>query len=550
MSDFQIDLVKFLKLLKLTTGITSTQISNSCGFSKNTITYWKKGGKPQKSHLETLLKYLAKIEYKYINDDEGELIQSFQSLKFTCYILSKQNQLNEVSKKYNLEHRREFHLAFNNMVTTLEKLSQLTINEIEFSHLQALELANLIPFKYKNSIPQFLAEKFGVSKGQISKWRNGKEFPSEANLEKIKIFCDLPNLTALTTSFDNISLNENFSSFLKSPDLESQINDFIFIYKNGLLDYIFNYDYTQKLSKKIVDENFIYLNLFLDTKEFYAEKSKIIEGFNIECIHLLNDIYSKLFYNIGLSFIEWIEVNLNNDNLKTTMEHLQNKNIRGVYELGVLNNESINVTAENIDYLYSSWLNYSKYQNSYSKMNDWVSENLDSIFYILLFKFSKQNMQLREEWINQVLKSINVSNLHRPSKNRLNLFNDLYSTHIKNNDETIVLCFFKQFWALLLLRINEHDYSPYSLENYIDKVEQEMILSESLNLIFEVIKDYSNLNILPYPQSEDLDYLLSNEHIFRRIIKEHNSSNWYSRFESEEDFDYCRELTFIIKEIL
>ena len=276
-------LSSFLQVIKKKFGITSKLLANELEISKNTLTNWRKGYfNPNTGSIEKLYSYVCHFKIKYSDDISKDYyfsnlmedLDNLLSIEFDR-LLDESNPYKISNQKELLEERKSsFQKSFNNLIDFLSHVAKLFDSEYDenesidfklrgyqkremFDKLLDLKLIT----KNQNgriTIQKNLAKILNVSEAQISRWKNGNDYPSPERLIQIGKLLDLNS--DISIALREYKFHDFESMFLDSPSLSSNLEKFQQDYFNRIKKFIEISGYENNLESKIIEDNYLIFN--------------------------------------------------------------------------------------------------------------------------------------------------------------------------------------------------------------------------------------------------------------------------------------------------
>ncbi|WP_145379809.1 helix-turn-helix domain-containing protein [Staphylococcus cohnii] len=177
------------------------------------------------------------------NSQAQEMLEKFLDFGvFDMYVnfdnqdITKMSEKVDINKKIKKKYQKTFIENINNLIEFIDETTQYEVDTLCESHLfpdklvkrQVKEFYNKIPHEEDFDVPykissigeQWIQTNLGISKTQVKNWRNGKDRPSEENLEILK---KLVRRKGKSAFLGYTFLNEDFvNMFLPSLDIEAE----------------------------------------------------------------------------------------------------------------------------------------------------------------------------------------------------------------------------------------------------------------------------------------------------------------------------------------
>ncbi|EJN94419.1 helix-turn-helix domain-containing protein [Streptococcus ratti] len=560
---------EFLIQIKKDFGITTKDLTKELDFSKNTFTNWKTGNsKPTFELLDKFYKFLQNFEKIYninlsLNRDS---LTAFKQLRveidrqLVMYIQEDSMKRDiRLQKSLNADRKETFHKNFSDFIEFLTTVSKsykqeyateesdyLTLNgnqKREF--LDTLQSLKLIGFDVdtdeKNAIQKSLAKLIGVSEAQISRWKNGKDYPSQANLKRIgELFNSYSDTPFSSYSFDN---NRFQSIFIDTPKYSNVLHEFERTYFNYIKTLINSWGDRDRLKSKIIDESYV---MRYEDEDFEEIK-------NIFFRDSLMLFYKSFTYlNNDEEFQDWIHKQISN-------EDLESYRCGSTVNFELKKKEDFESIAEEIDDGFKQLDNFINYGAHFDNVRDSVLKNNDLLLFVKTQIEARKNNDVKKIFENAKEKFDAEGFIRDQSRNLCNHLT------MRNEDNSFdyVEAFYKQFWELITIKLRKPDTEIFPL----DKIYEEPHLNSdekiwnTLKENYEFLKNelhdiYSKVKAIYIKEDEMLifeliEYLENGESLFEDVLL--NDSNYmYEKnyYENSDDYDQMKEIERMYKAVI
>ena len=525
---FPILLSSFLQIIKKKFGITSKLLANDLKISKNTLTNWKKGiYYPNTGSIGKLYDYVCqfKIKYSYaISKDYyfSNLIEDLDNLLSIEFdrLLDESNPYKILNQKILLEERKSnFQKSFHNLIDFLSHVSKLFDSEYDDNESIDLKLRDyqkremfdkLLELKLitKNqngriTIQKNLAKILNVSEAQISRWKNGKDYPSPGRLIQIGKLLDLNS--DISIALREYKFHDFESMFINSPSLSSNLETFQQYYFNKIKKFIEISGYENNLKSKIIEDNYLIFN----ENEDLNEVQTIIFR---DCIMLLAKAFEVTENEDG--FLNWLYKEVQKEKINILMHGMLGQKLDTV--------EDCYKFAEQIDDGYKFLNNYIYSGENLELVKDYVLDNHSLFVLSKEFIDSFLNKDDFEAWFKstEVLFK-NKKFFRQQCQNICNALNN------RNEDNSLnyLEAFYNQFWILILYKNKSVnlEFKP-TQKAYLEIGEKGILqnLKEDYSLLKNTLKEiYNDRNIKFEKDSIQCSlksYLIDGEPVFEEIL--------------------------------
>ena len=525
---FPILLSSFLQIIKKKFGITSKLLANDLKISKNTLTNWKKGiYYPNTGSIGKLYDYVCqfKIKYSYaISKDYyfSNLIEDLDNLLSIEFdrLLDESNPYKILNQKILLEERKSnFQKSFHNLIDFLSHVSKLFDSEYDDNESIDLKLRDyqkremfdkLLELKLitKNqngriTTQKNLAKILNVSEAQISRWKNGKDYPSPGRLIQIGKLLDLNS--DISIALREYKFHDFESMFINSPSLSSNLETFQQYYFNKIKKFIEISGYENNLESKIIEDNYLIFN----ENEDLNEVQTIIFR---DCIMLLAKAFEVTENEDG--FLNWLYKEVQKEKINILMHGMLGQKLDTV--------EDCYKFAEQIDDGYKFLNNYIYSGENLELVKDYVLDNHSLFVLSKEFIDSFLNKDDFEAWFKstEVLFK-NKKFFRQQCQNICNALNN------RNEDNSLnyLEAFYNQFWILILYKNKSVnlEFKP-TQKAYLEIGEKGILqnLKEDYSLLKNTLKEiYNDRNIKFEKDSIQCSlksYLIDGEPVFEEIL--------------------------------
>ena len=545
-------LSSFLQVIKKKFGITSKLFANELEISKNTLTNWRKGYfNPNTGSIEKLYSYVCQFKIKYSNDISEdyylsnlvEELDNLLSIEFdrlldesNPYKILKQKELQE-------ERKSNFQKSFKNFIDFLSQVAKLYDSEYDKNESADLKLEgyqkkemfdNLLDLKLitkdqngRLAIQNNLAKILNVSEAQISRWKNGHDYPSFERLAQIG---ELLNLNSdISLALREYKFHDFESMFIYSPCLSNDLRRFQQDYLNTIKVFIEISGYKNTLESLIINDDYL---IFNDNEDLYEIRAIIYR----DCIMLLAKAF-EVIINEG-EFLDWLYKEIQKERINI-LKH-------GMLGYKLTTVEDCYKFAEEIDDGYKFLNNYIRYGENIELVEDFVLDNF-SLFVLskeFIDSFSKKDDFLI--WFKNSNALFKSENFFR-EKCR-NLCNDLNKRN-KDNSLNYLEAFFEQFWSLIQYKNKFVDIELTPLHKAYLEIGRNGILKNlkvDYLLLKNTIKKIYNTKHIKFEKGTLVyllkSYLIDGEQVFEDILFNDSHQIFESKMNSSRnEFEVVEE---------
>lgn len=521
-------LSSFLQIIKKKFGITSKLLASELEISKNTLTNWRKGNFiPNTCSIEKLYSYICQFEIKYSSD----IIQDnyFSNLiEELDYLLSIEfDRLLDESDPYKIlnqkklqeERKSNFQKSFNNLIDFLSHVSKLFDSEYDKNESIDLKLGGyqkremfdkLLDLKLitKNqngriAIQKNLAKILNVSEAQISRWKNGNDYPSPERLIQFGKLLDLNS--DISIALREYKFHDFESMFIYSPSLSNYLEKFQRDYFNKIKTFIKISGYNNTLESRIIEDNYL---IFSDNEDLIEVQTIIFR----DCIMLIAKAF-EVTENED-SFLNWLYKEVQKEKINILMHGMLGQKLDTV--------EYCYKFAEQIDDGYKLLNNYIHSGENLELVKDYVLENHSLFVLSKEFIDSFLNKDDFEAWFKSTEILFKSKKFFRQQCQ--NICNALNKRN-ENNSLNYLEAFYNQFWTLILYKNKSVDlelnpihkaYSEIGEKGILQNLEEDYLL---LKNTLEKIYNDKNIKFGKGSKQYSLkSYLMDGEKVFEEIL--------------------------------
>ena len=545
-------LSSFLRIIKKKFGITSKLLASELEISKNTLTNWRKGNFiPNTGSIEKLYSYVCQFKIKYSSDIIEDYYFS-NLIEELDYLLSIEfDRLLDESDPYKIlnqkklqeERKSNFQKSFNNLIDFLSHISKLFDSEYDKNESIDLKLGGyqkremfdkLLDLKLitKNqngriAIQKNLAKILNVSETQISRWKNGNDYPSPVRLIQIGKLLDLNS--DISIALREYKFHDFESMFINSPSLSSNLETFQQYYFNKIKKFIEISGYENNLKSKIIEDNYLIFN----ENEDLNEVQTIIFR---DCIMLLAKAFEVTENEDG--FLNWLYKEVQKEKINILMHGMLGQKLDTV--------EDCYKFAEQIDDGYKFLNNYIHSGENLELVIDYVLENHSLFILSKEFIDSFLNKDDFEAWFKStevLFKSKKF--FRRQCQNICNALNK----RDEDNSLNYLEAFYNQFWTLILYKNKSVELELNPIHKAYSEIGEKGILlnlEEDYSLLKNTLeKIYNDKNIKFEKGSKQYSlksYLMDGEQVFEEILLNDSQLIFDAKEEtSKDEFEIVEE---------
>ena len=545
-------LSSFLRIIKKKFGITSKLLASELEISKNTLTNWRKGNFiPNTGSIEKLYSYVCQFKIKYSSDIIEDYYFS-NLIEELDYLLSIEfDRLLDESDPYKIlnqkklqeERKSNFQKSFNNLIDFLSHISKLFDSEYDKNESIDLKLGGyqkremfdkLLDLKLitKNqngriAIQKNLAKILNVSETQISRWKNGNDYPSPVRLIQIGKLLDLNS--DISIALREYKFHDFESMFIDSPSLSSNLEKFQQDYFNRIKKFIEISGYENNLKSKIIEDNYLIFN----ENEDLNEVQTIIFR---DCIMLLAKAFEVTENEDG--FLNWLYKEVQKEKINILMHGMLGQKLDTV--------EDCYKFAEQIDDGYKFLNNYIHSGENLELVIDYVLENHSLFILSKEFIDSFLNKDDFEAWFKStevLFKSKKF--FRRQCQNICNALNK----RDEDNSLNYLEAFYNQFWTLILYKNKSVELELNPIHKAYSEIGEKGILlnlEEDYSLLKNTLeKIYNDKNIKFEKGSKQYSlksYLMDGEQVFEEILLNDSQLIFDAKEEtSKDEFEIVEE---------
>ncbi len=521
-------LSSFLQVIKKKFGITSKLLANELEISKNTLTNWRKGYfNPNTGSIEKLYSYVCHFKIKYSDDISKDYyfsnlmedLDNLLSIEFDR-LLDESNPYKISNQKELLEERKSsFQKSFNNLIDFLSHVAKLFDSEYDenesidfklrgyqkremFDKLLDLKLIT----KNQNgriTIQKNLAKILNVSEAQISRWKNGNDYPSPERLIQIGKLLDLNS--DISIALREYKFHDFESMFIYSPSLSNYLEKFQRDYFNKIKTFIKISGYNNTLESRIIEDNYL---IFSDNEDLIEVQTIIFR----DCIMLIAKAF-EVTENED-SFLNWLYKEVQKEKINILMHGMLGQKLDTV--------EYCYKFAEQIDYGYKLLNNYIHSGENLELVKDYVLENHSLFVLSKEFIDSFLNKDDFEAWFKSTEILFKSKKFFRQQCQ--NICNALNKRN-ENNSLNYLEAFYNQFWTLILYKNKSVDLELNPIHKAYSEIGEKGILQnleEDYSLLKNTLeKIYNDKNIKFEKGSKQYSlksYLMDGEKVFEEIL--------------------------------
>ena len=545
-------LSSFLQVIKKKFGITSKLLANELEISKNTLTNWRKGYfNPNTGSIEKLYSYVCDFKIKYSYDISKDYyfsnlmedLDDLLSIEFDR-LLDESNPYKISNQKELLEERKSsFQKSFNNLIDFLSYVAKLFDSEYDENESIDLKLRGyqkremfdkLLELKLitKNqngriTIQKNLAKILNVSEAQISRWKNGNDYPSPERLIQIGKLLDLNS--DISIALREYKFHDFESMFIDSPSLSSNLEKFQQDYFNRIKKFIEISGYENNLESKIIEDNYL---IFNDNEDLNEVQTIIFR----DCIMLLAKAFEVT--ENGDGFLDWLYKKVQQERINILMHGMLGQKLDTVeycYEF-----------AEKIDDGYKLLNNYIHSGENFELVKDYILNN-NSLF-VLSKEFidSFLNKDDFEAWFKST--EVLFKNKKFFRQQCQNICNSLNKRN-EDNSQNYLEAFYNQFWTLILYKNKSVDLELNPIHKAYSEIGEKGIsqnLEEDYSLLKNTLEKIYNDKNMKFEkgsmQCSLKSYLMDGEPIFEEILLNDSHLIFDAKMEtSKDEFEIVEE---------
>lgn len=545
-------LSSFLQVIKKKFGITSKLLANELEISKNTLTNWRKGYfNPNTGSIKKLYKFICHFKNKYSYDISKDYyfsnlmedLDNLLSIEFDR-LLDESNPYKISNQKELLEERKSsFQKSFNNLIDFLSHVAKLFDSEydenesIDFklSGYQKREMFDkLLDLKLitKNqngriTIQKNLAKILNVSEAQISRWKNGNDYPSPERLIQIGKLLDLNS--DISIALREYKFHDFESMFLDSPSLSSNLEKFQQDYFNRIKKFIEISGYENNLESKIIEDNYL---IFNDNEDLNEVQTIIFR----DCIMLLAKAFEVTENDDG--FLDWLYKKVQQERINILMHGMLGQKLDTV--------EYCYKFAEQIDDGYKFLNNYIHSGENPELVKDYVLNNHSLFALSKEFINSFSNKNEFETWFTETEVLFKSKNFFRQQCQ--NICNALNKRN-EDNSQNYLEAFYNQFWTLILYKNKSVDLELNPIHKAYSEIGEKGIsqnLEEDYSLLKNTLEKIYNDKNMKFEKGSMLcslkSYLMDGEPIFEEILLNDSHLIFDAKTEtSKDEFEIVEE---------
>lgn len=545
-------LSSFLQVIKKKFGITSKLLANELEISKNTLTNWRKGYfNPNTGSIEKLYSYVCDFKIKYSYDISKDYyfsnlmedLDNLLSIEFDR-LLDESNPYKISNQKELLEERKSnFQKSFNNLIDFLSYVAKLFDSEYDENESIDLKLRGyqkremfdkLLELKLitKNqngriTIQKNLAKILNVSEAQISRWKNGNDYPSPGRLIQIGKLLGLNS--DISIALREYKFHDFESMFIDSPSLSSNLEKFQQDYFNRIKKFIEISGYENNLESKIIEDNYL---IFNDNEDLNEVQTIIFR----DCIMLLAKAFEVT--ENGDGFLDWLYKKVQQERINILMHGMLGQKLDTVeycYEF-----------AEKIDDGYKLLNNYIHSGENFELVKDYILNN-NSLF-VLSKEFidSFLNKDDFEAWFKST--EVLFKNKKFFRQQCQNICNSLNKRN-EDNSQNYLEAFYNQFWTLILYKNKSVDLELNPIHKAYSEIGEKGIsqnLEEDYSLLKNTLEKIYNDKNMKFEkgsmQCSLKSYLMDGEPIFEEILLNDSHLIFDAKMEtSKDEFEIVEE---------
>ena len=545
-------LSSFLQVIKKKFGITSKLLANELEISKNTLTNWRKGYfNPNTGSIEKLYSYVCDFKIKYSYDISKDYyfsnlmedLDDLLSIEFDR-LLDESNPYKISNQKELLEERKSsFQKSFNNLIDFLSYVAKLFDSEYDENESIDLKLRGyqkremfdkLLELKLitKNqngriTIQKNLAKILNVSEAQISRWKNGNDYPSPGRLIQIGKLLGLNS--DISIALREYKFHDFESMFIDSPSLSSNLEKFQQDYFNRIKKFIEISGYENNLESKIIEDNYL---IFNDNEDLNEVQTIIFR----DCIMLLAKAFEVT--ENGDGFLDWLYKKVQQERINILMHGMLGQKLDTVeycYEF-----------AEKIDDGYKLLNNYIHSGENFELVKDYILNN-NSLF-VLSKEFidSFLNKDDFEAWFKST--EVLFKNKKFFRQQCQNICNSLNKRN-EDNSQNYLEAFYNQFWTLILYKNKSVDLELNPIHKAYSEIGEKGIsqnLEEDYSLLKNTLEKIYNDKNMKFEkgsmQCSLKSYLMDGEPIFEEILLNDSHLIFDAKMEtSKDEFEIVEE---------
>ena len=521
-------LSSFLQVIKKKFGITSKLLANELEISKNTLTNWRKGYfNPNTGSIEKLYDYVCQFKIKYSYDISKDYyfsnlmedLVNLLSIEFDR-LLDESNPYKIFNQKKLLEERKSsFQKSFNNLIDFLSYVAKLF--DLEYDENESIDFKlrgyqkremfdKLLDLKLitKNqngriTIQKNLAKILNVSEAQISRWKNGNDYPSPERLIQIGKLLDLNS--DISIALREYKFHDFESMFLDSPSLSSNLEKFQQDYFNRIKKFIEISGYENNLESKIIEDNYL---IFNDNEDLNEVQTIIFR----DCIMLLAKAFEVTENDDG--FLDWLYKKVQQERINILMHGMLGQKLDTI--------EYCYKFAEQIDYGYKLLNNYIHSGENLELVKDYVLNNHSLFVLSKEFIDSFLNKDDFEAWFKST--EVIFKNKKFFRQQCQNICNALNKRN-EDNSQNYLEAFYNQFWTLILYKNKSVDLELNPIHKAYSEIGEKGIsqnLEEDYSLLKNTLEKIYNDKNMKFEkgsmQCSLKSYLMDGESIFEEIL--------------------------------
>lgn len=550
----------FLQIIKKKFGITSKLLASELEISKNTLTNWRKGNFiPNTGSIEKLYSYICQFQIKHSSD----IIQDYyfsNLIEELDYLLSIEfDRLLDESDPYKIlnqkklqeERKSNFQKSFNNLIDFLSHVSKLFDSEYDKNESIDLKLGGyqkremfdtLLDLKLitKNqngriAIQKNLAKILNVSEAQISRWKNGNDYPSPERLIQFGKLLDLNS--DISIALREYKFHDFESMFINSPSLSNYLEKFQRDYFNKIKTFIEISGYNNTLESRIIEDNYL---IFSDNEDLIEVQTIIFR----DCIMLIAKAF-EVTVNEG-DFLNWLYKEVQKEKINILMHGMLGQKLDTI--------EYCYKFAEQIDDGYKFLNNYIHSGENLELVIDYVLENHSLFVLSKEFIDSFLNKDDFEAWFKSTEVLFKSKKFFRQQcQNICNALNK------RNEDNSLnyLEAFYNQFWTLILYKNKSVDLELNPIHKAYSEIGEKGILQnleEDYSLLKNTLeKIYNDKNIKFEKGSKQYSlksYLMDGEQVFEEILLNDSQLIFNTKTEtSKDEFEIVEEKLRLNKQV-
>lgn len=545
-------LSSFLQIIKKKFGITSKLLASELEISKNTLTNWRKGNFiPNTGSIEKFYSYVCQFKIKYSSDIIEDYYFS-NLIEELDYLLSIEfDRLLDESDPYKIlnqkklqeERKSNFQKSFNNLIDFLSHVSKLFDSEYDKNESIDLKLGgyqkremfdSLLDLKLitKNqngriAIQKNLAKILNVSEAQISRWKNGNDYPSPERLIQFGKLLDLNS--DISIALREYKFHDFESMFINSPSLSNYLEKFQRDYFNNITTFIEISGYNNTLESRIIEDNYL---IFSDNEDLIEVQTIIFR----DCIMLIAKAF-EVTENED-DFLNWLYKEVQKEKINILMHGMLGQKLDTI--------EYCYKFAEQIDDGYKFLNNYIHSGENLELVKDYVLDNHSLFVLSKEFIDSFFNKDDFEVWFKSTKVLFESKKFFRQQCQ--NICNALNKRN-EDNSQNYLEAFYNQFWTLILYKNKSVDLELNPIHKAYSEIGEKGILQnleEDYSLLKNTLeKIYNDKNIKFEKGSKQYSlksYLMDGGQVFEEILFNDSQLIFDAKEEtSKDEFEIVEE---------